>query len=62
MNAFTIVLLFIFGLLIGYRADKLGRNFFIWLVCAMIFTPILTWIALEISGKTDEKKNRKLDF
>lgn len=56
MNPFTIIVLFIFGLLIGYRADRLGRNFLIWMICAMIFTPILTWIALEISGKTDEKK------
>lgn len=59
MNPFTIVVLFIFGILIGYRANRLGRDFLIWMICAMIFTPILTWIALEISGKTDEKKEEE---
>ncbi|MBL0310332.1 MAG: hypothetical protein IPP77_11850 [Bacteroidetes bacterium] len=59
MNPSTIVVLFIFGLLIGYRADRLGRNFLIWMICAMIFTPILTWIALEISGKSDDMKEEE---
>lgn len=59
MSGFTVIVLFIFGLMIGARADRLGRNFLIWMICAMIFTPLLTWIALEISGKTDEKKEEE---
>ena len=58
MNPFTIFVLFIFSILIGYRANRLGRNFQIWMVGAMIFTPILAWIALEISGKKEEEKKK----
>ena len=59
MGGFSIIVLFIFGLMVGARADRLGRNFLIWMICAMIFTPLFTWIALEISGKTDEKKKEE---
>lgn len=54
MSSFTIFFLFILGILVGFRAKNLGRSFFVWTICSFFFTPLITWLILEISGNKNE--------
>jgi len=46
-----LVFVTIFALLVANRASKLNRNPWVWGIIAWLVSPLLVWIALEISGK-----------
>lgn len=50
------IVLAIFSALVGVWANAWGRNGWSWGIIALLLSPLLTAIALMISGKSVEKK------
>jgi biotin transporter BioY len=47
----------ILAIIVGFRAEKLNRNYWIWLLISFVITPIIAFIILTCVGKKIKKTN-----
>jgi heme A synthase len=51
-----LIFLIIFSALVGWWANKLGRNGWLWFVVAVLISPLITAVILLFMGRAGEAK------